>query len=276
MTQIDRHPLPSGISGLSGLLVAAALLGAGAARAQDPAPEFVVTFDQDSQVPQGFVDTLVDEADRLAALGLRVGMVAPEHFSLTPQTRTGKARAAQGGEFLEAYAPIQSGLLMPLAAIDTLGPQRADYFIDLVDAEYFLRAHRVGYSAACVPGLVLPHGFGNRLYVHAFGRRLTKRDGSPRMGAVSTPFRYYYRVRNRIALNRAYGRDPEVRALLQRDTRNDVLLDFCVAIWSARGKLSLIGVMLAGLRDGLRGRMGRIPARIATRAARVRWRHPVD
>lgn len=260
-----------------------------AARELERPPEFVVTFDQDSQVPEGFVDALVDEYDRLtgsaavdnaavdsaAAAGLRVGMVAPEFFSLTPQTRTGQPRMEQGRGSLEAYAPIQSGLLMPLSVIGALGPQRADYFIDLVDTEYYLRARRAGYEAVCVPGLVLPHGFGHRLYVHAFGRRLVKRDGSPRMVAVSTPFRYYYRLRNRIAMNREYGKDPGVRALLRRDTRNDVLLDYGVAVWSARGKFALLGVMLAGLRDGLRGRLGKVPAKVAARASRVSWKHPV-
>jgi rhamnosyltransferase len=240
-----------------------------AARGLDPAVEFVVTFDQDSQVPDGFVGALVDEYDRLAG-GLRVGMVAPEFFSTTPQTRKD-----QGRDFLEAYAPIQSGLLMPLAAIDELGPQRADYFIDLIDTEYYLRARRAGFEAVCVPGLMLPHGFGHRLYVHAFGRRLKKRDGRPRMVSVSSPFRYYYRARNRIVLNRQYGRDPGMGALLRRDALHDLIPDYLVALYCARGKGALLSMMLSGFRDGRRGRMGRIAGTAARRAGRIRWRHPV-
>jgi rhamnosyltransferase len=95
------------------------------------------------------------------------------------------------------------------------------------------------------------------------------------MVAVSSPFRYYYRVRNRIALNREYGREPGVGRLLRRDLRADVLLDFCVALYSARGRIALLRVMLAGLRDGIRGPLGKMPQRVAALAARVTWRHPV-
>lgn len=233
--------------------------------------ELVVTFDQDSAVPDGFVDALVDEYDRLAATGVNVGMVAPEFFSATPQTRI-----AQTHDYLEAYAPIQSGLLMPLHVIDALGPQRADYFIDLVDTEYYFRAHRAGFAAACAPGLTLPHGFGNRLYVHAFGRRLHKANGRPRMVAVSTPFRYYYRVRNRVVLNREYRRLSDVRKQIRRDTRSDIMLDFGVALYSARGKFALLRLMLAGWRNGLRGRLGKMPPEAEALAAKVSWRHPVE
>lgn len=233
--------------------------------------ELVVTFDQDSLVPDGFIDALVDEYDARVAAGLRVGMIAPEFFSSTSQTR-----GATSESYLEAYSPIQSGLLMPSAVIAELGPQRVDYFIDLVDTEYYLRARRAGFIAACVPGLTLPHGFGHRLYVHACGRRLRKRSGRPRMVAVSTPFRYYYRVRNRVVLNREYGKDTGVSAFLRRDASADVLLDFGVALYSARGKVALLRTMCAGLRDGLRGQLGKIPQRVSARAARVRWRHPVS
>lgn len=256
----------------------AAAMNRGLAAAREAGAEFVITFDQDSRVPEGFVDALVAEHDRVASLGVRVGMVAPEFFSATPQTRTGSSSGREPEQdpgFLEAYAPIQSGLLMPLAVVAELGPQREDYFIDLVDTEYALRARRAGYTAVCAPGLVLPHGFGHRLYVHAFGRRLKKRSGRPRMVAVSSPFRYYYRARNRVVLNREYGKDPGVGALLRRDARNDLVLDFGVALYSARGRFALLGLMLAGFRDGRRGRMGRTSDALAARAHRVSWRHPV-
>lgn len=234
-------------------------------------PEFIITFDQDSSVPTGFVDALVDEYDRLRERDLPVGMVAPDFYSLTSQSKL-----SPSGDYLEAQAPIQSGLLMPLSAIDQLGPQREDFFIDLIDTEYFFRARRAEFLAVCVPGLVLPHGFGHRLYVHAFGRRLTKADGRPRMVAVSTPFRYYYRARNRVLLNRAFKKDKPTKQILRRQAINDLFLDFGVAVYSAKGKWSLVRVMWAGWRDGLRGRSGKIPGRVAERAARVSWRHPVE
>ncbi|NLB48032.1 MAG: glycosyltransferase, partial [Microbacteriaceae bacterium] len=232
--------------------------------------ECVVTFDQDSRVAPGFVDALVDEHDRAVEAGLRVAMVCPEYYSLTSQ-----AKADYGQAFLEAYGPIQSGMLMPAAAIRELGGQREDFFIDLIDTEYYLRAVVAGFAAICARGLTLPHGFGHPLYVHFLGRRLHKPNGRPRMVAVSSPFRYYYRARNRIVLNRLYGMNPTLKPLLRRDFRNDVLLDYLVAIWSARGKWSLLTLIVTGLRHGARGKLGKIPSRLAARAARISWKHPV-
>ncbi len=253
-----------------------AAMNTGIAAAGEAGAEFVLTFDQDSQVPPGFVDALVDEFDRASEAGLEVGMVCPEFFSATPQTRTGSdADSGLQGKAIEAYAPIQSGLLMPTTALRAIGPQRADYFIDLIDTEYYLRARRAGYAAVCAPGLMLPHGFGHRLYVHALGKRLLRDDGQPRIVSVSSPFRYYYRARNRVVLHREYGRDPGVEALLARDARHDLLPDFAVALYSARGALRLLSLLLAGWRDGRRGRLGRMPERLARRAGGVRWRHPV-
>lgn len=233
-------------------------------------PEFIVTFDQDSDVPAGFIDALVDEFDLLSAQGIKVGMVGPEFFSATKQSRE-----TRNGVGLEAQTLIQSGMLMPMAVIEDLGPQRDDYFIDLVDTEYFYRCLSRGYSAICVEGLSLPHGFGHRLYFHVFGRRLKKRNGQPRRVAVSSPFRYYYRARNRIFLNREYARDVRFREELRRQTVRDIFFDFAVALYSARGKFSLLRVMLAGWRDGLRGRTGKMPSRVMKIASRVSWRHPV-
>ena len=247
-------------------------MNTGYATAQSEQPEFIVTFDQDSEVPEGFIDALIREYDRLTALGFdRVGMVAPEFFSQTRQS-TGAPEAG----VLVADAVIQSGLLMPTSVIEELGPQREDFFIDLIDTDYYFRAKRAGFVAVCVPGLTLPHGFGHRLYVHAFGKRLTKSNGKPRMVAVSTPFRYYYRARNRVLLNRELKREKSIRSVLRRQTRNDLLLDFGVAIYSARGKWALMRVIVSGWRDGLRGRSGKMPSHVADLARRVGWRHPVE
>lgn len=256
-----RQPQNSGI---------AAAMNRGIDAALADGAEFVVTFDQDSNVPAGFVHALVNEFDRAAAAGLRVAMIAPEFYSQTRQTGE---QPVDG--FLVSGAPIQSGLLMPAGVLRELGAQREDFFIDLVETEYYLRARVAGYVSLCVPGLTLPHGFGHRLYVHFLGKRLEKGDGRPRMVAVSSPFRYYYRARNRVVLNRAYRGFAELRPLLRRDAGNDLLLDYAVAVWSARGKFALLSLMVAGWRDGFRGRLGKMPEKLMRRSGRVSWKHPV-
>lgn len=249
----------------------AAAMNKGFDVAKELSAEFVVAFDQDSQVPEGFIDALVNEYDRATERGLNVAMVAPEWYSETRQTHDQTV-----GGVLISYAPIQSGLLMPMKVIEELGTQREDFFIDLVETEYYFRARTKGYEAVCAPGLKLPHGFGHRLYVHFFGKRMHKRNGKPRMVALSSPFRYYYRARNRVALNRLYRDNPELHRLLRRDGLRDFVLDFMVAVWSARGKAKLISLMWVGWRDARKHRMGRMPERLALRARNITWRHPVD
>lgn len=248
----------------------AAATNEGFRQAQQLGAELVVTFDQDSQVPEGYVDALVNAYDQATAAGLMVAMVAPEWYSLTHQA----AGREQG--VLMAYAPIQSGLLMPVNVINELGEQRTEFFIDLVETEYYFRAASRGFVAVCAEGLTLPHGFGHRLFVHAFGRRLRKADGAPRMVNVSSPFRYYYRARNRRVLNRMYRSTPELHRMLRRDGRRDLLLDYLVAIWSAKGKFKLASLIVAGWRDAAKGSMGKMPDHLAARAGHISWRHPAQ
>lgn len=247
-----------------------AAMNTGFERARQLGREFVVTFDQDSEAPTGFIDSLVDEYDRLVSKGVLVGMVAPEYYSATPQSRPEHV-----GDYIEAYAPIQSGMLMPLSVIDALGPQREDLFIDMIDTEYFLRAKRAGFIAVCAPRLMLDHGFGHRLYINVFGRRLKKPNGQPRMVKVSSPFRYYYRARNRILVSREFAADPAAKKVLVKQMLNDTLVDFNVALYSAKGRYALLKLIISGWVDGLRGRTGKISPPLARQAQRVQWRHPV-
>lgn len=255
------------LAGNSGI---GAAINTGFEHARQLGLEFVVTFDQDSTAPAGFMDSLVDEYDRLASKGVRVGMVTPEYYSATPQSRPERV-----GDYIEAYAPIQSGMLMPLSVIDALGPQREDLFIDMIDTEYFLRAKRAGYIAVCAPHLTLDHGFGHRLYINVFGRRLKKPNGQPRMVKVSSPFRYYYRARNRVLVSREFAAEPAAKKVLVKQMLNDTLVDFNVALYSAKGRFTLLKLIVSGWVDGLRGRTGKIPSPLSRQAQRVQWRHPV-
>ena len=257
--QIERQPENAGIAN-------AINRGYEAIAAHDP--ELVITFDQDSKVTPGFVDALVAQYDLSVAAGLRVGMVAPEYFAGFKQTQM-----PQRNGYLEAYQPIQSGLVMPFKVIRDLGPQRGDYFIDSVDTEYYLRAIRAGYASVCAPGLDMPHSLGHKLHVRVLGRTLMNKQGNPRSISVSSPFRYYYRIRNRMVLNREYLSLASHRSLMLRDTFREYL-HYCFALYCCRGKLSLVSVLWAGCRAGRKHRMGKIPDAVAARSRRVSWRNP--
>lgn len=257
--QIERQPENAGIAN-------AINRGYEAMRARDP--ELVITFDQDSKVTPGFVEALVEQYDRSMADGLRVGMVAPECFAGFKQTQM-----PQRNGYLEAYQPIQSGLLMPFEVIRALGPQRGDFFIDSVDTEYYLRAMRAGYASVCAPKLDMPHSLGHKLHVRVLGRTLKNKRGNPRSISVSSPFRYYYRIRNRMVLNREYLSLESHRALMLRDTFREYL-HYCFALYCCRGKAALVSVLWAGCRAGRKRRMGKIPDAVAARSRRVTWRNP--
>jgi rhamnosyltransferase len=151
---------------------------------ETPGTVAVLTVDQDSGVPAGFVAALLDTWARAQHDGLRVGIVAPVHVTGLPDQARGRP-------------PIQSGQLIPVATLRHVGDFDEDLFIDGVDDDFALRCLDAGLALAVADGLTLGHRLGDTHEVTLAGRTLTL--------TRSAPFRYYYLTRNRVVLIHRHG-----------------------------------------------------------------------
>lgn len=234
----------------------AAALNAGIRAAGLEAQDVVVTFDQDSIIPEGFVGRLVSTLDEASAAGLDVAIVAPARFAGVEQT----GQKLKHG-FVEALRPIQSGMLVAGSALRQVGEFDESYFIDLVDVEYYLRVREAGLASVAVEDLDLPHELGHFQMMRVLGRKVST--------TLSTPFRYYYRSRNRRALNRRYRKSAP--SFIRRETLRDMAY-FVLVVAFARRRWAILEVFRRGVRDAGQGRMGRIPDDVEALASSVRWR----
>lgn len=237
-------------------------LNRGIRAALDGDADFVLTMDQDSAPPAGFVAGLVHALEIAAAHGHRVGFAVPQRFAQVDQS----AKRRSDGTLLTRGA-IQSGMLVPRATFEQVGTMRDDFFIDLVDTEFELRCAVGGIDGIAAAGVELPHRLGARYHrPKLFGRFAL--PVLPRALTLSEPYRYYYRARNRVVLTRLYGRRRPIRMLV------DAAVDrahFLEARAVAQPRAAFDAVIRAGRRDGRRGRMGRIPDDVAARAAQLSW-----
>ncbi|MEV8369425.1 glycosyltransferase [Microbacterium sp. NPDC064584] len=239
----------------SGIAVA---LNAGIRAALETGADRVVTLDQDSRIGLGFVEALVDAHDHAQRSGLRVGPVVPEYFA---EVRQAHGDSEDG--VLRARRVIQSGMLLGRDLLSHVGLMLEPLFIDLVDTEYELRCSSAGFVAVAAPGLVLEHRLGV-----GYRRRGPALPGIPRVMMLSTPFRYYYRARNRVLVNRLHARRHRGRIL--RDTVADAVY-FTVVCAMARPRKAMWSLLKAGWHDGRTGRGGRMAPRVAAVADSVRW-----
>ena len=241
---VVRHP--------SNLGVAAALnTGVSTALGQVPRPAGIITLDQDSELPAGYIASLVEASETASAAGFSVGMVAPEFIGGLPShTREKRGDVVLGNE------PIQSGLLIPTVVFDEIGIFLEQLFIDAVDTEYYLRASSSGLHVVVAVGVALGHSLGNRYFPQFLGRRLRVRGRD--FGLVrSAPFRYYYIARNHITMVRIYGR--KFPGWAARETLLDLRHFLILLVLVPERKLHL-RMITAGWRDGFAGVGGRIPA----------------
>ncbi|MFD1858369.1 glycosyltransferase [Aeromicrobium camelliae] len=242
----------------------AAALNRGIAAAFERGAGAVVLFDQDSVPPAGMVAALRDALEQARAKGVDVSYAVPEFWSQTRQVM-----ATDPSGVLLAREPIQSGTYLPRSTWDRLGPLREDLFIDLVDVEYALRAEAAGMPPVAAPGTRLGHRLGAAYRRPWWAGRFA---GSPLPSAVtlSTPFRYYYRVRNRRVINRAYGGRFRRRLTIASVVE---ALHLVEVIAFARPRSRMLRVVLRAWRDGGSGRsLGRMPASVQADLMDVRWR----
>lgn len=233
----------------------AAALNRGIRYALAAEAEAVVTFDQDSHISANYVSTLVETRNAARARGIRVGPIVPEFFAEVRQVH-GRHEGA-----LTARHVIQSGMLIYREVLEDVGEMSEPLFIDLVDTEYELRCLDAGYVCIAAPGLRLHHSLGAQY----------RRPGKlpfPVM-TLSTPFRYFYRARNRVMIDRQFRRSHPARIL--RDTALD-RIHFALAWSLARPRGAFWRLSRAGVAAGRRGEGGRIPPDLSQLASTIAWK----
>lgn len=230
----------------------ASALNAGirAALAQEDKPLFILTMDQDSQLEPGFMVKMLAAYDSARENHIRVAMVAPGSISGIPTRRRGHVNGTVlGGE------PIQSGLLIPVATLESLGLLMDELFIDGVDTEYFLRARKDGQESIVASEARLEHALGAMVPASVFGLKISFKGRILPVRTAAT-YRYYYIFRNRILLVREYWRSQPAWAL------KGILADYrhlAIVTTLAPGRGPRLSSAMAGVRDGFKGVTGPRP-----------------
>jgi rhamnosyltransferase len=240
----------------------AAALNAGIEHARAHGASHVLTLDQDSRLPAASVRELISAIGQAEAHGHEVAFAVPERFASVSQV----AERHDDGTLFTRHS-IQSGMLVPVSTFDRVGALRADLFIDLVDTEFELRCASAGLRGVAAPGTRLPHSLG-AAYERPRWLRLATLGLGPKEVTLSTPFRYYYRVRNRMIVNRGFRRAQP--AWIARDTLVEVL-HFAVAATMARPRAALWRVYRTAIADARANRMGRCDEGTLRDASRIRW-----
>jgi rhamnosyltransferase len=162
-----------------GAVTAAHASNAGIARSLNDGVRFAVskgaqwllTMDQDSSLPAGYVDAL------LAAAHPGVGVVGAETIADAAGDLRYPARVRKGQLVTEEV--FQTGSLWSIAAMQEIGCFDEDLGIDAVDASACLKLREAGYTVALAPGLRLEHHFGSGQKVRLLGRDVFASGHSP-------------------------------------------------------------------------------------------------
>lgn len=222
----------------------ATALNRGIERALQAGAEWLFLFDQDSRVMPQFVRSML-EAYAASPWGERLKMLVPQY------------KDSENGDILPAMRAEEgiavawtSGSLLRADTVREFGMFRDELFIDEVDHEYSLRLRRAG--------MVLDETADATL-LHAIGAPTTHSVQKKNFRVTNySPARRYYQERNKIWLARHYGRRFPGFVLSRLRTS---LADMWKIVVFEEDKWRKIRYSLRGVRDGLRGRMGKLDER---------------
>lgn len=158
--------------------------------------DYIVFFDQDSDIPFGFIRSLVSEYMSLSLANNNVAAVGPIfkdsrfgfYYPLIKLNKFGIRKRivpSEQDENIELSFIISSGMLTSVSMINKIGMMKDDFFIDYVDTEWCLRAVDKGYNFYAIPKACMTHAIGDNNVKFLFWKL-----------PVHSPFRRYYRMRN--------------------------------------------------------------------------------
>jgi rhamnosyltransferase len=152
---------------------------------------WVVLFDQDSQITDGFIEQMFS-AWKASPGHERVGSIHSRHIVPETGQEAWVARTSDGSPVL----PMTAGSMMPTWIFDRIGWFASEYFIDVVDWEYGLRTRAAGYLVVDAKQAILLHKPGAPAEIKVLGHIFRP--------SHHNAARRYYLTRNRIAFYKKY------------------------------------------------------------------------
>ena len=170
-------------------------LNDGLAVARDAGCAWLLTVDQDTDVPAGYVTTLIEAARRLSACEVPLGALGAGSVTIAGASMRYPSHAldCQGINVASTEEIVQSGTLWNVGAVTALGGFNEAFGMDAVDAHACLRLREAGLVVATVQGLEISHQIGSAQPVTIKGR-------NPVFITGHSPERRTSMVRNRLAL----------------------------------------------------------------------------
>jgi rhamnosyltransferase len=202
---------------------------------------WVIFFDQDSQLSEGFVGHMF-AAWRAHPDRERVGSLHSRHVAPNTGVEVWVPRTRDGSPIL----PMTSGSLMPVWIFDKVGWFASEYFIDVVDWEYSFRTRVAGYAVADAKDAALFHTPGNPVESVLLGHTFRPSNHSA--------LRRYYLTRNRIVFYRKYFRAFPAWVL---STAYHQFKETIVCLLVEPNRIGKLRNMFLGAWDAFRGRMGK-------------------
>ena len=146
----------------------------------------LLTMDQDSFFVENDFAKYVD-----AIKGEEIAIFSPNYIiqdkKLYPEQKT----------LLEVEYSMTSGSIYPVAIFNEIGGFRCDFFIDIIDIEFCLRAKKSGIPTKIITGVNLNHKLGYKKKKHRFlWKTISPNEYSP--------IRSYYMIRNSLVTKKLY------------------------------------------------------------------------
>ncbi len=202
--------------------------------------EWIVTFDQDTSIPEKFINSLFNCYENFSSKQ-DIAILCPVQMNYDCVHPSN----ANSNGYKYISSTMTSGSLMQISAIQKIGLFDESLFIDWVDHDYCMRAKAANYKIVQSINTPLVHSAGDLKQHLVFGKKIDISNHSP--------LRRYYIYRNRaICYQRYLTLDP----LFVIDDFFLALKEFVKIILFEEDRLAKLWMIYIGIKDAFLNKKG--------------------
>ncbi|MDA3462105.1 glycosyltransferase family 2 protein [Acinetobacter nosocomialis] len=208
--------------------------------------EYIILFDQDSNVEDNFVDLMLSSYKELNSQ--KVACISPRFYNDEYDFYYNALRINKYGfrervslqnieEPISVSLVISSGSFIIVEALKVIGPMKDKFFIDAVDTEWCFRALDRGFKIFISNKVVMRHTIGDKV-LNFFGKKI----------ALHSPFRRYYIIRNNFYLLKL---DYIPKIFAYRDIVFSLIVQLIIIITINSQRKENFFALIRAIRDGV-------------------------